>query len=115
MVTAMRKTTTIGVNLTEEIVIVSRFLSFVLVNLVECMSDIILDLIAICHNTFFHLKVCKKAGGRTDWIGDDFCDDDDEYINMNDECQWDGGDCYEKNSFHCKSFLLLCQLILLCT
>lgn len=37
-------------------------------------------------NTYF---VTLASGGRSDWIGDDFCDD----VNNNELCRYDDGDC----------------------
>ena len=38
---------------------------------------------------FFSKFVMLGIGGRSEWIGDDFCDD----INNNEKCLYDDGDC----------------------
>ena len=42
-----------------------------------------------CSNITLPAKTCKEVGGRDDWVGDDYCDDE----NNNAECKFDGGDC----------------------
>ena len=40
-------------------------------------------------NIIIHFVILLGIGGRSEWIGDDFCDD----INNNEKCLYDDGDC----------------------
>ena len=42
-----------------------------------------------CSNITPPAKTCKEVGGVDNWVGDDYCDDE----NNKAECKFDGGDC----------------------
>ena len=48
--------------------------------------------VSLVHENALQVLIFKKAG-KSEWIGDGFCDD----INNNEQCHFDGGDCCGSN------------------